>query len=208
MAGGGAHHIQPKTTLMYLMQDMRDEADRPGGVWTISREFGGGGTSDQARRLLPQANVNLKTEVSGAVGFPHPTAAPATARLGSEFVQHLSGTSRLLGHATTSTTTTATMPQEVKQRSGIATGLNAGHPKPRVSRMKGHLSKRTAFVRDVVKEVSGLAPYERRVIELLRNSKDKRARKLAKKRLGTFGRGKRKVDEMTKVIAESRRAGH
>merc|ERR1711988_2045121 len=63
--------------------------------------------------------------------------------------------------------TTATMPQEVKQRSGIAVGLNAGHkvtprqPKPRVSRMKGHLSKRTAFVRDVVKEVSGLAPYER-----------------------------------------------
>lgn len=96
------------------------------------------------------------------------------------------------------------------------------------------MSKRTAFVRDVVKEVSGLAPYERRVIELLRNSKDKRARKLAKRRvshtissdfssvildyeeyslthlqqLGTFGRAKRKVDEMTKVIAESRRAGH
>lgn len=30
-----------------------------------------------------------------------------------------------------------------------------------------------------------LAPYERRVIELLRNSKDKRARKLAKKRVRT-----------------------
>lgn len=29
-----------------------------------------------------------------------------------------------------------------------------------------------------------LAPYEKRVIELLRNSKDKRARKLAKKRVG------------------------
>ena len=28
-----------------------------------------------------------------------------------------------------------------------------------------------------------LAPYERRVVELLRNSKDKRARKLAKKRV-------------------------
>ncbi|OQO13076.1 60S ribosomal protein L36 [Cryoendolithus antarcticus] len=106
------------------------------------------------------------------------------------------------------------MPKEVKQRSGIAIGLNKGHkvtphqPKPKVSRTKGHLSKRTAFVREVVKEVSGLAPYERRVIELLRNSKDKRARKLAKNRLGTFGRAKRKVDEMTKVIAESRRAGH
>ncbi|TKA72791.1 60S ribosomal protein L36 [Friedmanniomyces simplex] len=106
------------------------------------------------------------------------------------------------------------MPKEVKQRSGLAIGLNAGHkvtprqPKPRVSRMKGHLSKRTSFVRDIVKEVAGHAPYERRVIELLRNSKDKRARKLAKKRLGTFGRAKRKVDEMTKVIAESRRTGH
>ncbi|KAK5112943.1 60S ribosomal protein L36 [Meristemomyces frigidus] len=106
------------------------------------------------------------------------------------------------------------MPKEVTQKSGLAVGLNKGHkvtvrqPKPRVSRMKGHLSKRTAFVRDIVKEVSGNAPYERRIIELLRNSKDKRARKLAKKRLGTFGRAKRKVDEMTKVIAESRRAGH
>ncbi|OCK96740.1 60S ribosomal protein eL36 [Cenococcum geophilum 1.58] len=106
------------------------------------------------------------------------------------------------------------MPKEVKQKSGLAIGLNAGHkvtpyqPKTKISRRKGHLSRRTAFVREVVREVSGLAPYERRVIELLRNSKDKRARKLAKKRLGTFGRAKRKVDEMTKIIAESRRAGH
>ncbi|EGP86191.1 unnamed protein product [Zymoseptoria tritici ST99CH_1A5] len=104
------------------------------------------------------------------------------------------------------------MAREVQQKSGIIAGLNAGHKvtprqsKPRVSRMKGHLSKRTAFVRDVVKEVAGLAPYERRVIELLRNSKDKRARKLAKKRLGTFGRAKRKVDEMTNVIAQAKRA--
>jgi len=30
---------------------------------------------------------------------------------------------------------------------------------------------------------NSLAPYERRIIELLRNSKDKRARKLAKKRV-------------------------
>lgn len=30
---------------------------------------------------------------------------------------------------------------------------------------------------------NSLAPYEKRVIELLRNSKDKRARKLAKKRV-------------------------
>merc|ERR1712058_204835 len=107
-----------------------------------------------------------------------------------------------------------TMPQERVQKSGIAAGINKGHevppiqPPARVSRTKGHLSKRTSFVRDIVREVAGLAPYERRVIELLRNSKDKRARKLAKKRLGTFGRAKAKVEELTNVIAESRRAGH
>ncbi|KAI9714493.1 MAG: 60S ribosomal protein L36 [Bogoriella megaspora] len=110
------------------------------------------------------------------------------------------------------------MPKEVKQKSGIAIGLNKGHlceiqkvtprqPKPKISNRHGYATKRTTFVREIVKEVSGLAPYERRVIELLRNSKDKRARKLAKKRLGTFGRAKAKVDEMTKVIAEARRAG-
>jgi hypothetical protein len=36
--------------------------------------------------------------------------------------------------------------------------------KPRVSRTKGHLSKRTAFVRDIVKEVSGYAfPHHHRM---------------------------------------------
>ena len=103
---------------------------------------------------------------------------------------------------------------------GLAYGQNKGYngvtlrvSKPKVSRRKGALSKKTAFVREIVKEVAGygfcfllfppapphqplrwscmlifdvssLAPYEKRVIELLRNSKDKRARKLAKKRVG------------------------
>ncbi|KAF3906567.1 hypothetical protein ABW20_dc0107995 [Dactylellina cionopaga] len=101
-----------------------------------------------------------------------------------------------------------------KEPTGLAIGINKGHKvtrrdsKARISRTKGRTSKRTLFVREIVKEVAGLAPYEKRVIELIRNSKDKRARKLAKKRLGTFGRAKRKVDELTRVIAESRRAGH
>lgn len=56
-------------------------------------------------------------------------------------------------------------------------------PKTRISRTKGRSTRRTAFVRDIVREVTGLAPYERRIIELLRNTQDKRARKLAKKRV-------------------------
>ncbi|KAI9631280.1 hypothetical protein KEM48_014522 [Puccinia striiformis f. sp. tritici PST-130] len=93
-------------------------------------------------------------------------------------------------------------------------GLNSGHKTtPRVlpnkpSHFKGRASKRTTFVRSIVREVAGFAPYERRVMELLRNSKDKKARKLTKRRLGTLRRAKRKVDELTGVIAETRRAGH
>ena len=56
-------------------------------------------------------------------------------------------------------------------------------PKTRISRTKGQSSRRTAFVREIAREVVGLAPYERRIIELLRNAQDKRARKLAKKRV-------------------------
>lgn len=52
----------------------------------------------------------------------------------------------------------------------------------------------------------GFAPYEKRILELLKNSKEKRARKLAKKRLGTLKRAKGKIEELTNVIVESRRA--
>ncbi|OWB54365.1 hypothetical protein B5S28_g212 [[Candida] boidinii] len=96
-------------------------------------------------------------------------------------------------------------------KSGIAVGLNKGHKvtakevAPKISYRKGALSKRTAFVRSIVREVSGLAPYERRVIELIRNAGEKRAKKLAKKRLGTQKRAKAKVEEMNNIIAESRK---
>ncbi len=45
------------------------------------------------------------------------------------------------------------------------------------------LSNRVKFVRDVIKEVSGFAPYEKRILELLRVQRDKRALKFAKKRV-------------------------
>ena len=72
---------------------------------------------------------------------------------------------------------------------GIAIGINKGHkvtPRQKASRVsyrKGSASARTTFVRDIIHEVAGLAPYERRVIELIRNSQEKRARKLAKKKV-------------------------
>jgi len=99
-------------------------------------------------------------------------------------------------------------------RSGIRIGLNKGYPTTpipkttRPSQLKGKQSTKTKFVRSIIREVVGFAPYERRVMELLRNSKDKKARKLTKKRLGTLLRSKRKLEELGTVIQESRRAGH
>jgi large subunit ribosomal protein L36e len=95
-------------------------------------------------------------------------------------------------------------------KSGIACGLQSGHQtqplqlKQKPSQQKGVLRKRTKFVRDLVREVVGFAPYEKRVMELLKNSKDKKAKKLAKKRLGTLRRAKHKIDDLSAVIQESR----
>ncbi|KAF5333488.1 hypothetical protein D9611_002444 [Ephemerocybe angulata] len=99
-------------------------------------------------------------------------------------------------------------------RTDLRTGLNKGHPTTaipatvRPSQRKGIQSTKTKFVRSVIREVAGFSAYERRVMELLRNSKDKKARKLTKKRLGTLLRSKRKLEELSTVIQESRRTAH
>ena len=45
------------------------------------------------------------------------------------------------------------------------------------------LSKRVRFVRDIVREVAGQAPYEKRLMELLKVGRDKRALKVAKRKV-------------------------
>lgn len=44
-------------------------------------------------------------------------------------------------------------------------------------------SEKKTFVKSIIREVAGFSPYEKRVMELLRNSKDKKAKKLTKKRV-------------------------
>jgi large subunit ribosomal protein L36e len=92
-------------------------------------------------------------------------------------------------------------------------------------------SEKKTFVKSIIREVAGFSPYEKRVMELLRNSKDKKAKKLTKKRvsqvgqsitpnarqlnlrlarlaniqLGTLLRSKRKIEELSNVIQEQRR---
>lgn len=80
----------------------------------------------------------------------------------------------------------------------IAVGLQKGHRttkihvsktksdkthKFRPSRRKGIQTKHGKFIRDLIREVVGHAPYEKRAMELLKVSKDKRALKFLKKRV-------------------------
>eukprot|EP01054_Gregarina_sp_Poly1_P009125 Gregarina_sp_Poly_1__9124@NODE_55_length_17436_cov_154_331798_g47_i0_p22_GENE_NODE_55_length_17436_cov_154_331798_g47_i0NODE_55_length_17436_cov_154_331798_g47_i0_p22_ORF_typecomplete_len109_score24_63Ribosomal_L36e/PF01158_18/2_2e29DNA_binding_1/PF01035_20/0_12DNA_binding_1/PF01035_20/3_5e03_NODE_55_length_17436_cov_154_331798_g47_i017032029 len=90
-------------------------------------------------------------------------------------------------------------------------------PTHKVTKRKAELNKRPAvglqttrqkLVREIVREVAGFAPYEKRVIELIKvgtASSVKRALKFSKKRLGTHLRAKRKREEMEKVVAAQRR---
>ncbi|KAM7120546.1 large ribosomal subunit protein eL36-like [Molossus nigricans] len=97
-------------------------------------------------------------------------------------------------------------------RCPMAVGLNKGHKvtknvsKPRRSRHHRRLTEHTKFMRDMIREVCGFAPYERRALELLRVSKDERALKFIKKRVGTHIRAKRKREELSNVLAAMRKA--
>ena len=72
----------------------------------------------------------------------------------------------------------------------MAVGLNKGHKvtknvgKPRHRGRHRRLTKYTKVVRAMIRQVCGFAPYERRAMELLKVSKDKRALKFIKRRWG------------------------
>ncbi|XP_014610572.1 PREDICTED: 60S ribosomal protein L36 [Polistes canadensis] len=106
----------------------------------------------------------------------------------------------------------------------LAVGLNRGHKTTtirvaknktekektiilRPSRLKGRQTKHSKFVRDLIREVTGHAPYEKRAMELLKVSKDKRALKFLKRRLGTHIRAKRKREELGNILVQMRKAG-
>merc|ERR1712228_999205 len=63
------------------------------------------------------------------------------------------------------------------------------------------------FVVSVVRETVGWAPYEKRIMELLRSGNPKKALKFAKKRLGTHKRAKNKRAVLERIqVAEAKAA--
>jgi len=108
----------------------------------------------------------------------------------------------------------------MEQKTGMFVGLNKGFvvTKPAAkhdafraakSHRKGRIHPRIAGVREVIGEICGLMPFERKMVELIKTgipSKEKRSVKLAKRKLGTLGRAKNKKQQMDNyILAQSRK---
>ena len=106
------------------------------------------------------------------------------------------------------------------QKTGLFVGLNKGfvvakpatHPntfKKQLSLRKGRLHPRVAAVREVILEVAGLAPYQRKMLEMIKTgivTKEKKALKMAKARLGSQKRAQRMRDNLNKIIMAQKRS--
>merc|ERR1712029_776706 len=98
-------------------------------------------------------------------------------------------------------------------------GLNRGHvvTKPKVSdrafranksSRKGRLHPRVQAVREVVQEVCGLAPFQKKMVEMIKTGiavKEKKAVKLARKRVGALKRAKHIRDNLLNLIQTQKR---
>merc|ERR1711990_864364 len=102
-------------------------------------------------------------------------------------------------------------------RSDMFVGIAHGHRVPRPAKQawksrpalrKGHLSKRCKFVREVIHEVAGHSPLEKKMLEMIRTgiaSKEKRAGKLARAKLGTHRRAMHMKNALGDFIVQQRR---
>ena len=107
------------------------------------------------------------------------------------------------------TTKTRQAPKAQKVANGIIAGVNAGFQttkRPRKVMHNARLAlphKRLRAVKAVISETVGLSPLDKRMVEMLRVGKEKRALKLANKRLGNITTAKKRRTRMEDYIRAS-----
>ncbi|GMI47469.1 hypothetical protein TrCOL_g9644 [Triparma columacea] len=94
---------------------------------------------------------------------------------------------------------------------GLAKGKDKGHAVTKIAKVnrsrKGSQHKRVHNVRKLIREVVGLSPYERRILDMIKTggaSADKRIYKFAKRRLGSHKRAVAKREDIKQVNADQR----
>ena len=106
-----------------------------------------------------------------------------------------------------------------KDKTGIFVGLNHGHivTKPQQhpeafkenkSRRKGRIHPRVTVVREIVQEICGLAPVQKKMIEMIRTGdakKEKKAVRLARLRVGQHSRACRIKENLVELIGRQRK---
>ena len=97
-------------------------------------------------------------------------------------------------------------------KTGLFVGLNHGHIIQRPKKMswksrpvlsKGRKSTRCTMVREVIREVAGFSPLEKKMLELIRTgvaTKEKKAGKMARQKLGTHRRAQHKKHELIDFV--------
>ena len=102
-------------------------------------------------------------------------------------------------------------------KNGLFVGLNKGRTanlptrstwKSRPVLKKGKISKRAHAVRQVIREVAGFSPIEKRMMEMIRTevaSKEKKAVKHCRAKFGTHRRALMKRDELVRIIQSQQR---
>jgi len=81
--------------------------------------------------------------------------------------------------------------------------------KPKQSYSKGRLNKKVAMTRAVIRDVVGLMPYEKRILDIMKTggaAAEKRVYKFGKKRLGTHRRSLLKREELKRYEQAQRAA--
>ena len=81
--------------------------------------------------------------------------------------------------------------------------------KQKQSYTKGKLNKKVAMTRQVIRDVVGLMPYEKRILDIMKTggaAAEKRVYKFGKKRLGTHRRSLLKREELKRYEQAQRAA--
>lgn len=99
-------------------------------------------------------------------------------------------------------------------RTGIIAGFNKGHittrrpRQPRPSDRYAVPHKKLRAVKAIVADLVGFSPMEKRVQEMLRVGKEKRALKYCKKRLGDIKAAKKKRAKMEEALRNAAKKHH